>query len=98
MENLELTGSVVLHCEEGVRTWFIARQGGRYGVVAAGSWEIALPFRFDRIEALSGGGVAAYLRQRKMVYHIASAPDGCKLLPARRELSRRASRLSSQPA
>ena len=88
MDNLQLTGSAVFTFENETYPLFIASQAdGRCGVVAAGSWENVIPFRFDRINALSEGGFAAWRRGRVTVYHILPGPLGIQAVPARRELS-----------
>ena len=88
MNDLQLTGSAVFSFDDTICSLFIAVQAdGRCGVVAAGSWETVIPFRFDRIEALAKGGFAAFRRGRATVYHILPGPEGIQAVPARRELS-----------
>ena len=87
MDTLQLTGSAVFDFDGLVHTLFIASEYGRCGVVAAGSWETVIPFRFDRIEALAEGGFVAWRRGRRTVYHIRSGSEGIRAVPARRELS-----------
>ena len=59
MNDLQLTGSAVFSFDDTICSLFIAVQAdGRCGVVAAGSWETVIPFRFDRIEALPEFGKA----------------------------------------
>ena len=92
MNDLQLTGSAVFPFDNETYTLFIASQSdGRYGVVAAGSWETVLPFRFDRIEALSQGGFAAWRRGRATIYHICRDTQGVRAVPARLELTRQRS-------
>ena len=87
MNDLQLTGSAVFTFARQTYSLFIASQAdGRCGVVAAGSWETVIPFRFDRIEPLAEGGFAAYRRGRATVYHILPSSDGIQAVPARREL------------
>ena len=88
MNDLQLTGSAVFSFDDTICSLFIAVQAdGRCGVVAAGSWETVIPFRFDRIEALAEGGFVAWRRGRRTVYHIRSGSEGIRTVPARRELS-----------
>ena len=88
MNDLQLTGSAVFSFGDTVHPLFIAVQAdGRCGVVAAGVWETVIPFRFDRIEALAEGGFVAWHRGRRTIYHIRTTPEGCRAVPARRELS-----------
>ena len=87
MDTLQLTGSAVFDFDGLVHTLFIASEDGRCGVVAAGSWETVIPFRFDRIEALADGGFVAWRRGRRTVYHVRPDAKGVRAVPARRELS-----------
>ena len=87
MNNLQLTGSAVFDFDGSVHTLFIASEEDRCGVVAAGTWETVIPFRFDRIEPLAEGGFVAWRRGRRTVYHVRPDAKGVRAVPARRELS-----------
>ncbi len=49
MEQITLTGSFVHHFNQEAHTFFIGQREGRFGVIAAGSWDTILPFCFDEI-------------------------------------------------
>ena len=88
MHTLKLSGCAVFSLDNGTHSLFIAAQpDGRCGVVAAGSWKIVIPFRFDRIEALAEGGFVAFRLGRATVFHILPDSDDIRAVPARRELS-----------
>ena len=87
MNNLQLTGSAVFDFDGSVHTLFIASEEGLCGVVAAGTWETVIPFRFARIEPLAEGGFVAWRRGRRTLYHVCPGPRGVRAVPARRELS-----------
>ena len=94
MELLQLTESLVHSFGEEKRTFFIGHQNGRYGVVAAGSWETVLPFRFRRIAVQRDGSLAAYQGRRCSVYRLVETEEGV----AARRAGRSGGRSISLPA
>lgn len=97
METIQLTDSLVQSFGGDSVTLFIGRQNGRYGVVAAGSWEVVLPFCFRRVEAGEGGTITALLGRRWIVYQVVRTGER---LEARVQstLARREKKLLSLPA
>ena len=95
MEFVQLTQSLVHSVGGEKRTFFIGHQNGRYGVVAAGSWETVLPFRFRRISLLRDGSLAVFQGKRRAVYRIMETEEGVE---ARRAGRRGANRPIGLPA
>ena len=62
MEFVQLTESLVRSVGGEKRTFFIGHQNGRYGVVAAGSWE--------------DGSLAVFQGKRRAVYRIMETEEG----------------------
>lgn len=83
MESMQLQGSVICSDARTTYTLFIACLEGRYGVVRAGDWETVLPFRFEHIEALEDGNLAACRGGRWTIYRPVAAPGGCRLAALR---------------
>lgn len=81
MDNLQLHGSVICSDAQTTYTLFIACQEGRYGVVRAGDWETVLPFRFERIEEMQDGKLAACCGGHWTIYRPVSSRCGCRLMP-----------------
>jgi len=80
---MQLTASTVFSVGNRTYSFFIAREGNHCGVVVAGSWDIVLPFRYERIEPLAEGGFVAYRRNRRMVFGLTADDSGCRLTPIR---------------
>ena len=88
MELVQLTESLVCQFGEEKRTFFIGHQNGRYGVVAAGSWETVLPFRFRRIALQRDGSLAVFWGSRRTVYRLVETETGVEA----RRIDRRGAR------
>ena len=84
MEFVQLTESLVHSVNGEKRTFFIGHQNGRYGVVAAGSWETVLPFRLRRISLLRDGSLAVFQGKRRAVYRIVETEEGVEVRRADR--------------
>ena len=95
MEHVQLTDSLIQCFGGEKRTFFIGQQGGRYGVVAAGSWETVLPFRFRRIAVQRDGSLAVFQGRRRQVYRLVDTETGVE---ARRAGHRGSRRSISLPA
>ena len=89
MEFVQLTQSLVHSVGGEKRTFFIGHQNGRYGVVAAGSWETVIPFRFRRIAVQRDGSLAAFQGKRRAVYRLVETEGGVEARRADRRSARR---------
>lgn len=78
MEFVQLTESLVYSINGEKRTFFIGHENGCYGVVAAGTWETVLPFRFRRIHLLRDGSIAAFRGKRRAIYCLVETEEGVK--------------------
>ena len=89
MENIQLTDSLVQSFGEDSITLFVGQQNGRCGVVAAGSWEVVLPFCYRRIAVGEDGTLTAFLGRRRTVYRVVREEGRLEArvltAPARRE-------------
>ena len=86
MDTMQLQASLLHTAADGtVITLFVGRQGGRLGLLQAGSWETLLPFRFDRIRALPDGTLAAGRGGRERFYRLQTRGGALRAVPAAME-------------
>jgi len=90
MEQLQLTDSLVRRFAGEEHTFFIGHHKGRYGMVAAGSWETVLPFRFRRIAVLPDGSLAVYQGRRRTVYRLVETECGVEARQVERDFAEKA--------
>ena len=86
MEQLQLLNSIVQQVSGNTVTLFVGSLHGRCGLVAAGTWETLLPFRFDAIQA-ADGCLTVLAEGKERSYRIVHDQKGLRAvkLPAKKE-------------
>jgi len=92
MEQITLTGSFVQHVNHTPHTFFIGQQDGRYGIIAAGSWETVLPFCFDEIHTYLNEILSVSCNGENRLFHLDFENGSIRAVPiiTERDDSRRA--------
>ena len=81
MNTMQLTSSLVQDGADGPITLFIGSEGGRLGLVRAGTWETVLPFVFDEIRPLDGNLLSARRGRCRTIYRTEPADGLLRAIP-----------------
>lgn len=81
MEHIALTGSFIQQFDNKQRTFFIAEQDGRCGLLSAPSWETILPFCFDEIHAYPDNTVSVIRNGVRTFFHLIQGNDYIRAVP-----------------